>query len=287
VTTFAGLSLCHRSRREPLAPRDSRCSSGAGVSVSQAETLAHRAKRWSRRGRGNATVCALGLASPARARRGDHRTVVVSHRRGAHPRARRGSRARAVAERLGIEPDTAVWVRRRTTLIDGRPNQLADSWVPKPDRAAWKAVSLPCPRTEMRSARPPTVRNTPTSRRNYPPTRRRLQSVGEGPARPCDRADRPSLPRLPPGGRPSASRGWTGPNSGRVRLRACSAEAPGCARGLAAGATAFRAKHWGVQAREPVFAWIETVRLAGDLAGPAMVGVEVAAALIRRRRHAV
>lgn len=33
-----------------------------------------------------------------------------------------------VAERLGIEPGTAVWVRRRTTLIDGRPNQLADSY---------------------------------------------------------------------------------------------------------------------------------------------------------------
>jgi GntR family transcriptional regulator len=34
----------------------------------------------------------------------------------------------AVAERLGIEPDTPVWVRRRTTMIDGRPNQLADSY---------------------------------------------------------------------------------------------------------------------------------------------------------------
>jgi len=33
-----------------------------------------------------------------------------------------------VAERLGIEPETLVWVRRRTTMIDGRPNQLADSY---------------------------------------------------------------------------------------------------------------------------------------------------------------
>jgi GntR family transcriptional regulator len=33
-----------------------------------------------------------------------------------------------VAQRLGIAPDTTVWVRRRTTLIDGRPNQLADSY---------------------------------------------------------------------------------------------------------------------------------------------------------------
>src|SRR3954469_22347470 len=33
-----------------------------------------------------------------------------------------------VAERLGIEPGSPVWVRRRTTLIDGRPNQLADSY---------------------------------------------------------------------------------------------------------------------------------------------------------------
>jgi GntR family transcriptional regulator len=33
-----------------------------------------------------------------------------------------------VAERLDIEPGTPVWVRRRTTLIDGRPNQLADSY---------------------------------------------------------------------------------------------------------------------------------------------------------------
>lgn len=34
----------------------------------------------------------------------------------------------AVAERLGIEPGTDVHVRRRTTLIDDRPNQLADSY---------------------------------------------------------------------------------------------------------------------------------------------------------------
>ena len=33
-----------------------------------------------------------------------------------------------VAERLRIEPGTQVWVRRRTTIIDGRPNQLADSY---------------------------------------------------------------------------------------------------------------------------------------------------------------
>ena len=33
-----------------------------------------------------------------------------------------------VAERLGIEPGTIVQVRKRTTLIDGRPNQLADSY---------------------------------------------------------------------------------------------------------------------------------------------------------------
>jgi GntR family transcriptional regulator len=33
-----------------------------------------------------------------------------------------------VAERLGIEEGTPVHVRRRTTLIDGRPNQLADSY---------------------------------------------------------------------------------------------------------------------------------------------------------------
>jgi len=34
----------------------------------------------------------------------------------------------AVAERLGIEVGSPVHVRRRTTLIDGRPNQLADSY---------------------------------------------------------------------------------------------------------------------------------------------------------------
>jgi len=33
-----------------------------------------------------------------------------------------------VAERFSIEAGTPVWVRRRTTLIDGRPNQLADSY---------------------------------------------------------------------------------------------------------------------------------------------------------------
>jgi GntR family transcriptional regulator len=34
----------------------------------------------------------------------------------------------AVAERLGVETGAPVWVRRRTTLIDNRPNQLADSY---------------------------------------------------------------------------------------------------------------------------------------------------------------
>jgi GntR family transcriptional regulator len=33
-----------------------------------------------------------------------------------------------VAEWLGVEAGTPVWVRRRTTLIDNRPNQLADSY---------------------------------------------------------------------------------------------------------------------------------------------------------------
>ncbi len=33
-----------------------------------------------------------------------------------------------VAERLKIEPGTTVLARKRTTLIDGRPNQLADSY---------------------------------------------------------------------------------------------------------------------------------------------------------------
>jgi GntR family transcriptional regulator len=36
----------------------------------------------------------------------------------------------AVAERLGIEPGDDVHVRRRTTLIEGRPHQLADSYYP-------------------------------------------------------------------------------------------------------------------------------------------------------------
>jgi len=36
----------------------------------------------------------------------------------------------AVAERLGIDPDTEVHVRRRTTTVGGRPNQLADSYYP-------------------------------------------------------------------------------------------------------------------------------------------------------------
>ncbi len=35
-----------------------------------------------------------------------------------------------VAERLGIKTGTRVWVRKRTTIIDDRPNQLADSYYP-------------------------------------------------------------------------------------------------------------------------------------------------------------
>lgn len=34
----------------------------------------------------------------------------------------------AVSSRLNIPPQTPVWVRRRTTMVDGRPNQLADSY---------------------------------------------------------------------------------------------------------------------------------------------------------------
>jgi GntR family transcriptional regulator len=41
----------------------------------------------------------------------------------------------AVAQKLGVEPGTLVHVRRRTTVIEGRPNQLADSYYP-PDVAA-------------------------------------------------------------------------------------------------------------------------------------------------------
>ena len=33
-----------------------------------------------------------------------------------------------VSEKFGIPPKAPVWVRRRTTLIDDRPNQLADSY---------------------------------------------------------------------------------------------------------------------------------------------------------------
>ncbi|WP_433661107.1 GntR family transcriptional regulator [Nocardia sp. CA-128927] len=36
----------------------------------------------------------------------------------------------AVAEAFGIGAGTAVWVRRRTTIVDGRPHQLADSYYP-------------------------------------------------------------------------------------------------------------------------------------------------------------
>ncbi|MEV7624248.1 GntR family transcriptional regulator [Actinoplanes sp. NPDC089786] len=37
-----------------------------------------------------------------------------------------------VANRLKIEIGTPVWVRRRTTYVDGRPNQLADSYYELP-----------------------------------------------------------------------------------------------------------------------------------------------------------
>jgi GntR family transcriptional regulator len=36
----------------------------------------------------------------------------------------------SVAERLNIQPRTPVFVRRRTTIIENRPNQLADSYYP-------------------------------------------------------------------------------------------------------------------------------------------------------------
>jgi GntR family transcriptional regulator len=35
-----------------------------------------------------------------------------------------------VAERFSIDPGTPVWARKRTTLVDDRPNQLADSYYP-------------------------------------------------------------------------------------------------------------------------------------------------------------
>jgi GntR family transcriptional regulator len=37
---------------------------------------------------------------------------------------------RDVAQRLSTPPGDLVWVRRRTTLVDDRPNQLADSFYP-------------------------------------------------------------------------------------------------------------------------------------------------------------
>jgi hypothetical protein len=49
VTTFAGLPPCHRSRRAPTAPRDSRCSSAASACSPFAATTAcpSRASVWS------------------------------------------------------------------------------------------------------------------------------------------------------------------------------------------------------------------------------------------------
>jgi len=35
-----------------------------------------------------------------------------------------------VAEAFGIDEQTPVWVRKRTTIVDGRPHQLADSYYP-------------------------------------------------------------------------------------------------------------------------------------------------------------
>jgi hypothetical protein len=43
VISFVALTLCRRSRREPTPPRDSRCSSGAGVSGTRVDMLARRA----------------------------------------------------------------------------------------------------------------------------------------------------------------------------------------------------------------------------------------------------
>jgi GntR family transcriptional regulator len=36
----------------------------------------------------------------------------------------------AVAEAFGVPAETPVWVRKRTTVVDGRPHQLADSYYP-------------------------------------------------------------------------------------------------------------------------------------------------------------
>ena len=114
---------------------------------------ASRDKRGSRRGRGNATVCALTLPHlPALA-------VVITVPwccRTAEQLIRELAEAPAPEpspNASASSPDTAVWVRRSTTLIDGRPNQLADSWAPKPDRAAWKAVvGMPTNRDAIRPA---------------------------------------------------------------------------------------------------------------------------------------
>jgi hypothetical protein len=42
--SFAALPLCHRSKREPTAPRDARCSSGARVARAVVDTLASLAE---------------------------------------------------------------------------------------------------------------------------------------------------------------------------------------------------------------------------------------------------
>ena len=75
----------------------------------------------------------------------------------------------AVAERLGIEPGTPVLVRRRTTVIEDRPNQLADSYYPL-DVAA-DAAMLREEKTGLAGASPgyrKPVISSRRSRRRYP-----------------------------------------------------------------------------------------------------------------------
>jgi GntR family transcriptional regulator len=77
----------------------------------------HGMERYSRRvWQGGSTALAATPKSPAAAVRQEIRALEET------------PAPALVAERLGIEPGTTVWARRRTTYVDDRPNQLADSF---------------------------------------------------------------------------------------------------------------------------------------------------------------
>jgi nucleotide-binding universal stress UspA family protein len=109
VISFAALPLCHRSRREPTAPRDSRCSSAA-------EHISGRCRTSASDGRPRACVCNGGRARPRRGRRLEELAAGARHGLLGRPRHPPPPHSAPPLRAISEEAAAALLVDARTRL---------------------------------------------------------------------------------------------------------------------------------------------------------------------------